>query len=187
MNNDFPKQFETNSMLADMDHWQGWSGQDSAELRFLQMKYRDRAALCEEWIEKRKIAAMNKESEDGKASKHYPRMAMEADIARMAYEMAYILEQNSMMQEQINILTELYQRVALLEGAYTHLSQSTEYVKNQYKDSMRKHYEDRKEYQTCMAMQKAGLDSDSKEDRLKWAAQLDKLVTNIFQTTQAKE
>lgn len=187
MSKDMPKDFDTNPLLVDMNNREGWNTSDTAELHFMQLKYRNRKELCEAWIEKRKIASMNKEINDGKPSPHYPRMAMEADIARMAYEMSFVLEQNSMMQEQINILIDMYPRVGLLEGAFAHLSQSTEYVKNQYKDSMRKHYEERKEYQTRTAMHSAGLNPESKEDRLKWAARLDEITAKFFQTTQPEE
>jgi len=180
------KDFEPNGALVNVSHREGWSAHDQAQLNFLQRKYGDREKLGDAWVEKRKHAAMN-EKIDGKPNPHYPRLAMEAELARMAYDMAYVLEQNSMMQEQINILTELYHRVGLLEGAYAHLSQSTDYVKNQYKDSMRKHHEERREYQTRTAMHRAGLSPDSEEDRLKWAHQLEAITANFFKITQSEE
>lgn len=163
-----------------------WTMQDEANLELIKGKYGDRKQLAEDWIEKRKIAEKNRTREDGSPNPQYPRMAMEAEIARFAYDIAYMVDGQRVLAEQICVMSSLFERVGLLEGAYAHLRQSTDYVKNQYKDSMRKHHEERKEYHTRTAMQRAGLDPDSKDDRLTWAQKLDEIAAGIF-NTKSKE
>lgn len=162
-----------------------WTPGDQANLNFLQMKYKNRESLGDEWVRKRKIADNNKTRDDGTANPHHARLEMESTIARLEFDMAYMMEMNRMLFEQFEIMSSLYQRVGLLEGAYGHLQQSTNYVKNQYKDSMQKHFEDRKEWSTQNQMRVVGLNPDSSEDRLKWAKRIDEMTAK-FNTEGAK-
>lgn len=157
-----------------------WSTSDEANVNFIKLKYAERERLGDEWVEKRKLAEKNKTREDGKPNPHYARMAMEAELARMAFDMAYMVETNCRMAEQIIMLQVLFERVGLIEGNMAYLKQSTDYVKNQYKDSVRKHYEDRKEWSTQNNMRNAGLDPDSKADRLRWAQRIDEITAAHF-------
>lgn len=158
----------------------GWSAADQANADFLDMKYADREKLGEEWIQKHKAAEAAKTREDGKANPHYPRLAMEATLARMAFDMSYVITQNLRIRREMDILTELYQRVGILEGAYSYLRSSTDHIKKQYRESMLKSLDERREFSTVLGMQNAGLNPDSKEDRLKWAYKLDQLATAAF-------
>lgn len=164
-----------------------WSMQDEAQAQFLPMKYKERDALGADWQAKRKLADKNRLREDGTPNPHHPRLVMEAEMANMRYDMAYVIEQNRRLQEQANILMSLFDRVGMLEGCYGYLRQAFDCVKSQYKDSIRKHFSDRKEWSTYMAMQRAGLNPESKEDRLRWAQKLDALTTKFFPTNLTEE
>lgn len=161
----------------------GWNSSDQSELFFLHQKYtnnRPAEGEDEEFFKLRKLAEKNKTRADGTPNPHYPRMSMEADIARMQYEMGLMVRVNAVLWNQLIMMEGLYQRVGLLEGAYGHLQQSTNYVKNQYRDSMKKHFEERKEWSTQNKMRAAGLNPDSQEDRLKWAKRMDELTAKYF-------
>jgi len=97
------------------------SEDDFISMRMMQSRYGDRARLGDEWLEKRKLADKNKLLPDGKPNPLHIRFVLEADMARMAYDMSFMLEQNNIMQTQIGIMSEMYQRVAILEGAYNHV------------------------------------------------------------------
>lgn len=122
-----------------------WSMEDQANAEFLALKYQNRKQLGDDWTEKRKLAEMSKTKEDGKPNPLYPRLAMEAEMARMAFDMAYVIQINENLKQQVEILSSLYERVGLLEGAYSYLRQSTDYVKQQHKDMMLKNIEERRQ------------------------------------------
>jgi hypothetical protein len=167
----------------DGDIWGAMS--DESEREFLRMKYSDvkaRHALCEDWLAKRKHADKSKMTAEGKPNPHYPRLNLEADTARMNYEVAHMVEMNTQLFNQIDMLTSMLPRLDRIEGAYTHLRQQLDYVTTAYKDSVGKHFEDRKEWRTQMAMRRAGLDPERAEDQLLWARRMDELNARIFNT-----
>lgn len=108
-----------------------WSMRDEGQYQFMARKYADRQKLSKEYEEKRKLADKS-ETIDGKPNPQHPRIRLEADMAQMRYEMAYILEKNSMLSEQIGILVQLFERVSLLEGAYHHTKMLAENCRIDY-------------------------------------------------------
>lgn len=163
-----------------------WGIQDEAEREFLRTKYADakaRHALAEDWVAKRKHADKSKVV-DGKPNPHFPRLNLEADIARVFYEMAHVVEMNNQLFKHIELLSSVSPRVDLLEGAYTHLRERLAYVTNSYKDSVDNHFKDRKEWRTHMSMRRAGLDPDKAEDQLLWARKMDELNERLFNQTR---
>lgn len=165
----------------DGDVWAGMG--DESEREFLRMKYSDvaaRHALCEDWLAKRKHADRNKLTDEGKPNPHYPRLNLEADTARMNYEVAHVVEMNTQLLRQIEMLTSVLPRLDIVEGAYSYLRQRIEHVTTSYRESVGKHFEDRKEWRTDTAMRRAGLDPEKAEDKLLWARRMDELNTRIF-------
>lgn len=97
-----------------------WSMRDEGQYQFMAKKYAERKKLADEFDVKRKLADKS-ETIDGKPNPQYPRIRLEADMAQMRYEMAYIVEKNAMLSEQVQIMGNLFQRVDILEGAYGHM------------------------------------------------------------------
>lgn len=161
-----------------------WTIQDQTELDFLRHKYGSIPQITAdtepEWMGLRKLAEKNRLREDGTPNPHYLRMKMEADMSRLQYEFAVMMRVNSILFEQVQILNTLYERVGLLEGAYSHLRTGLDNARDVYRTSIKKHYEDRREWHTQDAMRRAGLDPDKKEDRLRWANHLDDLAAKAF-------
>lgn len=157
-----------------------WTMSDQANSDLVNMKYSDRDKLGQEWVDKHKAAEASKTREDGKPNPHYPRMAMEATLARMAFDMAYVVSENLRLRREMDILAELYSRVGIIEDAYAHLRSSTEQTKAQYRDSLRKSLEERRESSTVAGMLRAGMNPDNTEDRLRWARKLDEVTAAAF-------
>lgn len=108
-----------------------WSIRDEGQYQFMATKYGDRKRLSEEYEAKRKVADKS-ETIEGKPNPQYPRIRLEADMAQMRYEMAYILDKNKQLSEQVEALTWLYQRVDILEGAYGHMKLLAETTRIDY-------------------------------------------------------
>lgn len=84
-------------------------------------QYENVGALGDAWIEKRKIAEKNRKLPSGEFNPMYPRYALEEEVARLTYHMAYLLEKNRILSEQVAMLSPAFERLAILEGAYGHL------------------------------------------------------------------
>lgn len=110
----------------------------------LEHRYGDRRALGEEWLEKRKIADKNRLREDGSPNPHHPRMVLEEQMARVIYDMAYLVEANRILVEQNEMFSSMFHRMAVLEGAYSYLRTSTDHVKQEYYAQQKKLLEERK-------------------------------------------
>lgn len=113
-----------------------WTSQDESNYDFLKRKYQNRETLAEDWINKRKDAEKNKLKEDGKPNPQYPRMAMEAELARMQFEHATIIARVDIMEKQQEVMAGLFQRVGILEGAYQSLAVATQTVKVDYSNRL---------------------------------------------------
>lgn len=100
----------------------------------LEHRYGDRGKLGEVWLEKRKFADKNEKKEDGKANPHHPRFVMEEKIARLEFDMAFLVESNRILIQQQEMLTGMFQRMAVLEGAYSHLLMSTQIATGSVKE-----------------------------------------------------
>lgn len=109
-----------------------WHMFEDENYKLIKQRYGDREQLGNDWIEKRKIADKSEFKEDRKPNPLYPRLRMEADIARMAYDMSFLLEANAIMQEQIMMFSSMFQRMAILEGAYSHLMAAHGNVREDY-------------------------------------------------------
>jgi hypothetical protein len=162
-----------------------WTMQDQCELDHLRIKYANIPAVDADsepdWMMLRKAANKNEFLDDGKTKNpHYPRMKIEADMARLQYELAIMVRVNAIAFEQLQLQGMVFERMGILEGAYNYLRSKFDGVFNIYQDSMKKHMDDRREWHTQNAMRRAGLDPDSKEDRMKWARQLDDITAKAF-------
>ena len=102
-----------------------WALRDEGQYEFMRQKYHDRRALEQAYDEKRKLADKS-ETINGKPNPQHPRLVIEAEMAQQRYEMAYIIDRNTMLQEQLEALSWLANRVSILEGAYGHLNMMTE-------------------------------------------------------------
>lgn len=104
----------------------------------IRRRYADTNALGEDWAAKRNAAAKMKTGKDGAPNPLYPRYALEAEVARLTFDMAYLVESNRLLKEQNDIFSELFQRVGILEGAYGHLMASVQTVKLEYYNKLKK-------------------------------------------------
>ncbi len=159
---------------------------DEVEREFLRTKYGDakaRTSLGEDWRAKRKHADSSKFTEDRKPNPNYPRLNIEAELARTNYEMAHLVEMNTQLFRQIEYLMSFGQRIDLVEGAYAGLREKLYSVTRAYKESIDNHFNDRKKWRTEMSMRRVGLDPESAEDQLIWSQKLDE-VTSKFLTTE---
>lgn len=114
-----------------------WSSSDEANYNFLKEKYKNRERLGEEWITARKLASKSEFKEDGSRNPHYARLAMEAEMARLTFDNAYLVARTEMMQEQVDLVASLFQRVGILEGAYQSLALATSTVKGDYTNRLK--------------------------------------------------
>lgn len=105
-----------------------WSLRDENHYTFIARKYEDRAKLHQDAESKRKAA----EKMEAKNDPHYHRMRVEADMAQMRYEMAYLVDKNAQLQRIIDPLEYVFQRVSILEGAYSHIKLLAETVQADY-------------------------------------------------------
>lgn len=124
--------------MADGIEDYSWSLQDEGAARFIAVKYADRRKLYDEWQAKRKVADKS-ETVNGQPNPQYPRLRMEADIAQMRFEMAYLIAKNHDIEQQIDILGSLHGRVSVLEGAYTFLTMGLQTAKNLFCTELEKY------------------------------------------------
>lgn len=160
-----------------------WTYEDQADLFFLLQKYthaRPPEGEDHEWMKLRKIAEKNKLREDGSPNPHYARLALEAVVSRQEYEIGLMMRSIGVLFNLLPMQETLFNRMAMVEGAYSYLRMTTDNVKGKYQESMRQHTVDRREFRTVEGMRKAGLDPDSNADRLRWAEKLDELTAQAF-------
>jgi hypothetical protein len=168
-------------LISEEDLWTGM--QDESEREFLRMKYADakaRQSLCDDWIAKRKHADSSVTTTEGKPNPQYPRLKLEADVARTNYEIAHVIEMNRQMLKQMELFCSVLPRLDMVEGSYSYLRQALDHAKTSYNESRINHLKDRKEWSTDMAMRRAGLDPDKAEHKLMWAQRLDDLNARLF-------
>lgn len=108
-----------------------WNFRDEATYAFLEQKYRDREKLGAEYNEARKLADKS-QTIDGRPNPQHPRLVLEADMAQIKLEMAYIIDRNGQLQQYIETLEYLHQRVGILEGAYGHTKMLAENCRIDY-------------------------------------------------------
>lgn len=104
-----------------------WSFRDESFYSFLKFKYQDRAKLQAEAEEKRKAVDKMKDGDP-----LYHRMAVSAEMAGLRVDMAYIVDRNNKLEEMIETISFLHQRVGILEGAYGHMKMMAETVRIDY-------------------------------------------------------
>lgn len=93
-----------------------WAYSDENFYSFMRNKYSNRANLAKEADDKRK--ALEKMKDDNPL---YHRMAAGAEMAQLRLDMAYIIDKNTKLEQFIETIGYLHQRVDILEGAYGHL------------------------------------------------------------------
>ena len=100
-----------------------FSFQEEAQDRWVQFKYgpENRKKLEDDWREKSKLAENSKLLKDGKPNPHYPRLQLEADMAQTRFDMAFIVAKNVEMQRKLEMFEQLFERISILEGAYSHV------------------------------------------------------------------
>lgn len=102
-----------------------WDISDEATEAFLKHKYQDRKILKEDHTAKKKIAE-GQRLLDGKPNPQAPRLRLEADLAETRYEMSLIIHRNQVIERKLDMLEGLFERLALVEGAYSHLRLKSE-------------------------------------------------------------
>ena len=108
-----------------------WQMRDENMYAFIERKYHDRQALSDQAEAARKLAEKSQTIE-GNPNPQYPRLLIEADIAQMKLEMAYVLDKNAQLAQYIDTLEFLHQRVGVLEGAYAHIKMLAETCRIDY-------------------------------------------------------
>lgn len=104
-----------------------WSFRDESFYSFLKHKYSDRAKLMAEAEEKRKAVDKMKDGDP-----LYHRCAVSAEMASLRVDMAYIVDRNNKLEEMIETISFLHQRVDILEGAYSHTKMMAETCRIDY-------------------------------------------------------
>lgn len=104
-----------------------WAIRDEQFYGFLKMKYADRKKLCDEAEEKRKAAEKMKDTDP-----HFHRMAVSAEMASLRVDMAYIVDRNNQLEQYLETIEFLHQKVGILEGAYGHIKMLAEMAKADY-------------------------------------------------------
>lgn len=87
----------------------------SAHMENMRLRYGDRAALGDT-LEK-SIAAEAK----ARGSPQHARHILDVAIAQLSYDLAFMLERQSMMWREMEMMEEYHQRLGILEGAYGHV------------------------------------------------------------------
>lgn len=114
-----------------------WLAENDPNWLTINRMYGNPDALGEEWLEKRKIAEKNRTLQSGELNPMYPRFRLEEEVARLTYHMAYLLEKNRILQEQVGMMTPMFQRMAILEGAYGHLMTMVQSQKLEYYNKLK--------------------------------------------------
>lgn len=86
----------------------------------MRARYGDKEKLENEWVSLRKRADKADKGEGGEDNKQALRLRFEANQARMAYDLSFMLEKIEMLEQQLLMLSHLGQRIPILEGAYAH-------------------------------------------------------------------
>ena len=105
-----------------------WGFGDEQFYTFLKHKYADRRQLKADAEEKRKAA---EKMIDGK-DPHYHRMAVTAEMAQLRLDMAYIIDKNNKLEQYIETIEYLHQKVGVLEGAYGYVKMLAENLRIDY-------------------------------------------------------
>ena len=87
----------------------------AVEEKFMRSQYADRKALCEAYVEKKKAAR------SAKGTPQEYKANLEEEIATLRYHMSFLLEKFDILNCMIGPMEEMYNRMSLLEGAYSHL------------------------------------------------------------------
>lgn len=104
-----------------------WSFRDESFYNFLKHKYSDRQKLSQEAEDKRKALDKMKDGDP-----LYHRCAVSAEMASLRVDMAYIVDRNNKLEEMIETISFLHQRVDILEGAYSHTKMMAETCRIDY-------------------------------------------------------
>lgn len=112
--------------------------ENDPNMAMVRKRYENRDALGAEWLEKRKLADKHRTLASGEPNPMYPRYALEEQVARLSYDMAFLVEQNRILAEQNLMMSEVYQRMGILEGAYSHLMTMAQGVKLEYYNKLKK-------------------------------------------------
>lgn len=110
---------------------EAWTMRDEEQYQFLEKKYGDRRSLYEGAVHARKQADRS-ETIDGQPNPHHRRLVLEAEMAQMRYEMAYVIDKNKFLSQFIETIEFLHQRVGLVEGAYHHVKLLAETARIDY-------------------------------------------------------
>lgn len=100
--------------------------------------YGDIETLGADWKAKQKATEGAEFLPDGARNPHHPRLLIETDIARMMYDISYLLHQNRNLSNQVAMLSDMHQRMGILEGAYGHLMAMAQSVKLEYYNKLKK-------------------------------------------------
>ena len=98
-----------------------WTYHDDVEYNHLKLRYHDRKKLSEEALNKKR--AFKDVTPD---NPFYHRIAIAAEMAAMRVDMAYILDRNNKLEEQLSTVAHLHQRMDILEGCYSYIKMLVE-------------------------------------------------------------
>lgn len=108
-----------------------WDFRDEEAYGFLEKKYHNRRLLWEA-SEHARRQADDAELIGGAPNPQYRRLVLEAEVAKLRYEMAYMVDKNKQLATLIEPLEFLFQRVGILEGAYGHVKLLAETAHTDY-------------------------------------------------------
>ncbi len=106
--------------------------------RMLQSRYGDRERLGKELDQARELVKKNAVLADGSPNPNRIRYEMQEAIARLNLDMGFLLARNRLQAEQIEMLSTMYQRMGILEGAYSHLMAMAQGAKLEYYNKLKK-------------------------------------------------
>lgn len=138
-------------------------GEENLEL--LHYRYGDSRKLGEEWMAKDKLAERNKLLTDGRPNPQHPRLVIEAQQARICYDMSYIMQWKKQVAEQMEMMAELAMRMTILEGAYGHLKLQLGLTKEEYQASITRWVQERRAWKEEKQQLLAKLEGKSVETK----------------------
>lgn len=97
----------------------GWKMEEELHADFMLRKYEDRKKLKADWKAKQKAA--DAQMVEGKPSARHEGMQAAADLASTRYDIAYVIAKQQELEARCEIMGSLWERVCLLEGAYSYI------------------------------------------------------------------
>lgn len=94
---------------------------NSNDEKMLDSRYGNRKQLAEDLAQARALTKKNMHLPDGSLNPNRIRYEMQECIARQAFDMGFLLEKYKILGSQVEMFSDMYQRMMTLEGAYSHI------------------------------------------------------------------